>query len=86
MVHVSSSPVSARGSLAVFLGGSLVAVTACNSNRPMAPRASGGSASQTTSLLAECCAHFPQPLQRAQDLRLIVGKMAHDDVGVPKFP
>ena len=30
-------------------------------------------------------AHRRQPFQRAQDLRLIIGQMAHQDVGVPDF-
>jgi hypothetical protein len=31
-------------------------------------------------------AHLFQPLQGAEDLRLIVGEMAHDYVGVPELP
>src|SRR5579864_1917605 len=31
-------------------------------------------------------AYRGQPLQGAQDLRLIVGQMAHEDVGVADFP
>jgi hypothetical protein len=31
-------------------------------------------------------AYRGQPLQGVQDLRLIVGQMAHEDVGVPDFP
>ena len=31
-------------------------------------------------------AHRRQPLQGAQDLRLIIGEMAHEDFGVPDFP
>jgi hypothetical protein len=30
-------------------------------------------------------AHRRQPFQRAQDLRLIIGQMAHENVGVPDF-
>jgi hypothetical protein len=36
--------------------------------------------------LAQRRAYFSQPFQGTQDLRLIVGEMAHDYVGVTKFP
>jgi hypothetical protein len=37
-------------------------------------------------LLAQRRAHLFQPLQGAEDLRLIVGEMADSNVGVAEFP
>jgi hypothetical protein len=37
-------------------------------------------------LLAQRCAYLFQPLQRAEDLPLIVGEMADNNVGVAEFP